>query len=295
MATTALALVTHPAITSGAEADSPVFEFADPQGHHLSVMDLGVTRGDGVFETISIGLGRPQALEAHLRRFAKSAEAVGLPAPDLLAWRAAVLAVVATLDSTTEAWVKTVYTHGVEGEKKPNGWVYGAHSADFSVQRRDGIRVVTLDRGYRHDVAETAPWLLQGAKTLSYAVNRAVLREAERRDADDVIFVSSDGYVLEGPTSSVLLRRGKKLLTPGTGLAILEGTTQGSIFAFAREHGYETGFELATVEQLQTADALWLVSSVRHAAPITSLDGVGHLVDAELTEAINSHLLTRVD
>ena len=36
-----------------------------------------------------------------------------------------------------------------------------------------GIRVVTLDRGYRHDVAQTSPWLLQGAKTLSYAVNRA--------------------------------------------------------------------------------------------------------------------------
>ncbi len=53
-----------------------------------------------------------------------------------------------------------------------------------------------LDRGYRHDAERTSPWLLAGAKTLSYAVNRAMLREAARRGADDAIFVSSDGYVL---------------------------------------------------------------------------------------------------
>ena len=49
------------------------------------------------------------------------------------------------------------------------------------------------------------PWLLAGAKTLSYAVNMAALRHAERHGAGDVIFVSSDGYVLEGPRSTVVI------------------------------------------------------------------------------------------
>lgn len=288
-ASSALALLNRPAADAEALATAP-FELVDPNAHHVSVRDLGVTRGDGIFETLSAASGRPQALEPHLRRFARSAESLDLPAPDLAVWRSAVLAVCAEIAHHAEASIKTVYTRGVEGEGRPTGWVLGTGAPDFDRVRAEGVRVVTLDRGYRHDAAATSPWLLQGAKTLSYAVNGASLREAKRRGADDVIFVSSDGYVLEGPTSSVLIRRGDRLVTPGTGLAILEGTTQGSIFAFAAQRGLETGFELGTVEQLHEADAVWLVSSVRRAAPVTSIDGIPMQVDAAMTAEINEYL-----
>lgn len=271
------------------------FELVGSADRLVSVRDLGVTRGDGIFETISAAYGRPQALEPHLRRFAESAKALDLPDPDIDVWRTAVLAVCDEIGDVAEAAVKTVYTRGIEGDGRPTAWVYGTRAPDFSRVRVDGIRVVTLDRGYRHDIATTAPWLLPRAKTLSYAVNGAALREARRRGADDVIFLSSDGFVLEGPTSSVLFRRGNRLVTPGTGLAILEGTTQGSIFAFAAGRGIDTGFERATAAELQNADAVWLVSSVRHAAPVTSLDGVSTPIDRELTTAINDFLSTRMD
>lgn len=54
---------------------------ADPGQPHLSVLDVAATRGDGVFETISVGAGHPQALEAHLDRFARSARMLDLPTP----------------------------------------------------------------------------------------------------------------------------------------------------------------------------------------------------------------------
>jgi 4-amino-4-deoxychorismate lyase len=270
---------------------APTFAFADPALPQLSALDLGATRGDGVFETISVGEGFPQALEHHLRRFARSAAALELPEPDADAWRSAILAAIAELEPAPESSVKTVLTRGVEGDGRPTGWVYASHSPDFRSARTDGIRVVTLDRGYRHDVEQTSPWLLAGAKTLSYAVNRSVLREAARRGADDVIFVSSDGFVLEGPTSSLVYRVGDRVLTPGTGLGILEGTTQSSIFRFAESLGIGTGFELVTPERLRRADAAWLVSSVRLAAPIRQLDGEPFPVDRELSAGINAFLL----
>jgi 4-amino-4-deoxychorismate lyase len=295
MPSTALALINRPSAAAAEHKPGGyAFKLVDPAGHHLSVLDLGVTRGDGIFETISVGFGTPQALEPHLRRFSRSAASLGLPEPDLAVWRTAILAVLAELDPAPEAWVKTVMTRGIEGDGRPTGWAYATHSGDFTAARTEGIRVVTLDRGYRHDVERTSPWLLAGAKTLSYAVNRSVLREAARRNADDVIFVSSDGYVLEGPTSTVLFRRGNTLITPGTGLGILEGTTQGSLFELAAQRGMRTGFELLSPDQLAAADAIWLVSSVRHAAPIRELDGAARRVDVELTAAMNDHLATRV-
>lgn len=266
------------------------WHFADPHSAQVSALDLGATRGDGIFETISVGDGFPQAFEHHLRRFAKSAATLELPAPDLDAWRGAVLATIAELDLAPEAFVKTVLTRGIEGDGRPTGWAYGAVSGDFSDERTRGIRVVMLDRGYRHDVEQTSPWLLAGAKTLSYAINRAAVREAARRGADDVIFVSSDGIVLEGPTSTVIFRRGDTLVSPGTGLGILDGTTQANVFRFAETQGLKTTFELATPDMVRAADAAWLVSSVRLAAPIRELDGQQLSLDAALTAGMNEYL-----
>src|SRR5690606_24335172 len=150
----------------------------------------------------------------------RSAAALDLPAPDLDAYRAAIAAAIAELPLVPEAWAKAVLTRGVAGGGRPTGWAHATPSGAVTEARPAGTRVVTLDRGLRHDVDQTSPWLLAGAKTLSYAINRAVQREALRRGADDAIFVSSDGVLLEGPTSSVVYRIDGVLITPGTGLGI---------------------------------------------------------------------------
>lgn len=294
MTETVLAILNQPSRDAAPhDPAADAFTWAKPLEEHLQVQDLGITRGDGVFETITVVDGRPQALEAHLARFGRSAAMLDLPAPDPDAWRQAIEAVCARLDPVREAFAKTVLTRGVEGTDRPTGWVYAAPSVDSTAARTEGISVVVLDRGYRHDVERTSPWLLQGAKTLSYAVNMAALREAARRGADDALFVSSDGYVLEGTRANLILKVGDRLVTPRTDIGILAGTTQADVFRFAEEAGIETAYELVTLADLQAADALWLVSSVRQAAPIRSVNGDTRAIDADLTDRINEFLLAR--
>ncbi|MFF1635092.1 aminodeoxychorismate lyase [Leifsonia sp. NPDC058248] len=303
-----LLTLTRPTSTpadAAAPAGDPGFTTVDADAPQVRLMDLGLTRGDGVFETISVVDGHPQALEPHLQRLAHSALLLDLAEPDLDVWRNAVVAGIADYrqrngadatdgtDGARELYAKLILTRGVEGTGRASGWVFVDVAEDFSAARR-GIRVVTLDRGYRHDVAETSPWLLQGAKTLSYAANRAALREAGRRGADDVIFVSSDGFALEGPTSNVIVRNGNRVRTPQTDQGILAGTTQASVFAFFEQRGFETSYEQLRADELPLADELWLVSSVRQAAPVTHLDGRSFTVDAELSDALNAFLLARV-
>ncbi|MBF4585792.1 aminodeoxychorismate lyase [Curtobacterium sp. VKM Ac-2887] len=294
MTETVLAILNQPSRDAAPhDPAADAFTWAKPLEEHLQVQDLGITRGDGVFETITVVDGRPQALEAHLARFGRSAAMLDLPAPDPDAWRQAIEAVCARLDPVREAFAKTVLTRGVEGTDRPTGWVYAAPSVDSTAARTEGISVVVLDRGYRHDVERTSPWLLQGAKTLSYAVNMAALREAARRGADDALFVSSDGYVLEGTRANLILKVGDRLVTPRTDIGILAGTTQADVFRFAEQEGIETAYELVTLADLHAADALWLVSSVRQAAPIRSVNGDARAVDADLTDRINEFLLAR--
>ncbi|RPE79177.1 4-amino-4-deoxychorismate lyase [Curtobacterium sp. PhB137] len=294
MTETVLAILNQPSRDAAPhDPAADAFTWAKPLEEHLQVQDLGITRGDGVFETITVVDGRPQALEAHLARFGRSAAMLDLPAPDPDAWRQAIEAVCARLDPVREAFAKTVLTRGVEGTDRPTGWVYAAPSVDSTAARTEGISVVVLDRGYRHDVERTSPWLLQGAKTLSYAVNMAALREAARRGADDALFVSSDGYVLEGTRANLILKVGDRLVTPRTDIGILAGTTQADVFRFAEQAGIETAYELVTLADLHAADALWLVSSVRQAAPIRSVNGDARAIDADLTDRINEFLLAR--
>jgi 4-amino-4-deoxychorismate lyase len=291
VATDVLVLLNRPSLEAEPhDPAAPPYRLVDPAAPVVSALDLGVTRGDGIFESASVGNGVPQALDHHLHRFANSARALELPAPDADAWRAALDLALSEFDPVEEGFAKFIYTRGIEGDGRPTGWVYVMPAADYSRVREEGIRVVLLDRGYRHDVEHTSPWLLAGAKTLSYAVNRSVMREAARRGADDVIFVSSDGYILEGPNSTVVVRRGRSFFTPGVELGILDGTTQANVFRYAQSLGYEIGHELATPETLREADAIWLVSSVRHAAPVRELDGLPFPVDAELTKGINDYL-----
>jgi len=292
MARTALIIVTRPSLDSSGSEDSPPFYRADPGQPQLSVLDLAATRGDGVFESISVINGIPHALDAHLARLASSAALLDLPRPDLSVWRGALEAALSELDPRPEAYLRAVLSRGIEGSGQPTGWVYAAPSADYGAVRENGVRVVLLDRGYSHSIESTSPWLLAGAKTLSYAVNRAVLREAARRNADDVVFVSSDGFVLEGPTASLLFLRGDEIGTPGSGLGILAGTTQGDVFAWAASAGIPTGFANLTVDEFRATDAAWLVSSSRHAVAIREIDGRPHPVRPDLTRDINTLLLS---
>ena len=263
---------------------------ADPGHPVLTVTELAATRGDGVFETVGLHDGRPIKPARHLARFAISARMLDLPAQDAAIWDAALREVAAALDPAPEGWVKLVLSRGIEGGTTPTGWAYATVSTSTVSVRDEGLRVVLLDRGYPSDITQTAPWLLQGAKTLSYAINRSAYREAARRDADDVVFVSSDGYLLEGPTSTLVLRTGSTLSTTRTDVGILAGTTQAELFEWASRNGFSVGYERLTPADLAAADAAWLVSSVRLAVPIRAVDGTPKPVDAALTASFTAHL-----
>lgn len=270
------------------------FAAVDASAPALSVGELSTQRGDGIFESIGVVDGHAQEVTAHLDRLSHSAEICDLPAPNLAQWRAAVDLAASRVDAG-EWVIKLILSRGVDHGPAPTAWVTASPAADFSAARREGIRVVTLDRGYGIDTPAKAPWLLLGAKTLSYAVNMAALREAHRRGADDAIFLTSDGFVLEAPTASLILRVGDRFVTPAPNGGILHGTTQLSLFAHLEALGHETAYETIPADALTRADAAWLVSSVRLAAPVTAIDGAELAKDAGLTASFNRFLLSPRD
>jgi 4-amino-4-deoxychorismate lyase len=254
---------------------------ADTDAPLIRVDDLGITRGDGIFETILVVDGKPRELGPHLDRLARSAAMLQLPEPDREQWERCAQVVLDNWSGGAEMALKLVYTRGPEfGDGTPTGYAMGMPiSPKVQRAREVGVAAVTLDRGYDPEIVSRAPWLLLGAKSLSYATNMAAIRHAESVGAEEVVFVAADGSVLEGPTSSVVIATGHTLRTTPPSSGILKGTTQGALFRAAERAGWATKVEPLTVPELREADGLFMASSVRKITRVHTLDGTA-LTDA---------------
>jgi 4-amino-4-deoxychorismate lyase len=255
-------------------------ELHDPAAPLLHADDLAAVRGDGIFESLLVRDGAPCLLEAHLARLTQSARMTDLPAPDLPRWRSAIGVGVERwiADGGGEGVLRLVYSRGRESGSAPTAYAtIGALPARVADARSKGVAAITLNRGLSAEGAGDMPWLLAGAKTLSYAVNMAALRHAERMGAGDVIFVGADGRVLEGPRSTVVIATelggNPALLTPPPWYPILRGTTQQALFEVARNKGFDCDYRSLRTEDLFAAQGVWLVSSITLAARVHTLDG----------------------
>jgi 4-amino-4-deoxychorismate lyase len=234
----------------------------DPSQPVLRADDEALMRGRAAFETIRVYGGRPFKLAEHLDRLAGSAERIELPEVnrdefEKLAEQA--LAAAGAPDAVLRLyWTPTPVALAVVSE----------FAEDYEALRERGQRLISL-RGVRAD----EPWLLPGVKSTSYAVNMAAEAEAQRRGADDAVFVDGVGAVLEGPTTNVWWRRGGTLFTPTLDLGILAGVTRAVLLELSREAGYAVEQGYFPLAELAAADEAFTSSSVREVMPVTELDG----------------------
>lgn len=247
----------------------------DPAQPIVRADDQGVLRGDGVFDALLAVDGVARDLESHLDRLAVSASLLDLPAPDEAGYRRAVDAILAAWDwqAQPEAVLRMILTRGAEGIEKPNGWVMAAPLDESARrQRYEGVRVLLLDRGFDGTQIAPLPWLLPGAKSLSYGINMAAKRYAHANGADDVIFTTPTGTLLEGPTSSVVLDLDGELVTPPLD-GILRSITIEDLLEACVVNEIPMRMESLHVDDLSRCRGAWLLSSGRILARITHIDG----------------------
>ena len=181
----------------------------DPEVPVIHADDTGLLRGLAAFETLRVYDGRPFAMAEHLERLRLSAARMQLPEPDVEGL-AALAHEVLEAAGIADCSLRFTMTGGRPDGRRSRWWRSCPSRATWR-PREGGIAAVSLQLGTDPRLRKDAPWLLDGVKSTSYAVNMAAFDEARRRGADDAVFIAADGSVLEGPVTNVWWRRGRAL------------------------------------------------------------------------------------
>lgn len=257
----------------------------EPDEPVLSVIDHGVTVGDGVFETCGVVHGQAFALTRHLRRLERSAAGLGLEPPDLAEIRTAVAQVLAARRDLDR--VRITVTAGI---------------GPLGSGRAPGAQTVLVVAGPARPPAPAhvvrVPWTrnersaVAGLKTTSYAENVVALAAATRLGADEALLANTVGALCEGTGSNVFVERDGELLTPALSTGCLAGITRELVLEWSAQAGLpvrEAGpdeLPFSVLDQVSTGQVqLALSGSVRTVVPVVSLDGAPVPVGA-LTRAV---------
>lgn len=240
----------------------------------LPLLDQGVSRGDGAFETIGVWDGKPFRLNDHLIRLNASLRAARLPVVDhdQLMHEIGLGLGSALRDQPLDAALRLYVTASgtrivsvsAQPQRPPNRWVQPM----------------------------VAPWIrpvgsyeLAGAKTMSYMPNMVASRAAVASGADDALLVSLEGVVLEGPTFAVAWVTGGVLYAPSVDLGIIDSVSRRAVLELADAKGMAVQVGSWGMGELLAADEIMTSSSVR---ALRALERVGEHILPSATPVTNA-------
>ncbi|MFJ8447689.1 aminotransferase class IV [[Kitasatospora] papulosa] len=235
----------------------------DADDARLSVLDHGLTVGDGVFETVRVADGRPFALTRHLERLTRSAKGLGLAEPDHEVVRRAVAAVVEA-GPVELGRLRITYTGGLSplgsdrGDAAPSLVV----ALGGTTRRPDSTAVVTVSWTRNERGAVT------GLKTTSYAENVVALARAHEQGASEAIFPNTVGQLCEGTGSNVFVVLDGRIHTPPVASGCLAGITRALTLEWTGAQETELPLDV-----LERADEIFLTSTLRDIQAVHRVDG----------------------
>jgi len=237
--------------------------------------DLGVLRGDGVFDFFRVYRGVPFALEEHLSRLADSAAALHLDYDR------------GKLESELRRLLTTM--NGKDGHVRV-------------VVTRSGSRLLFEEPPYESParyrlmlVPHAVSPLMSGVKSLSYAVNCHASRLAEERGYDDALLFSvANGEILECPFSSFAWVKDHRLFTPPLSAGILDSITRRIVLEVSGgEERTCTRADLAEADEALIMDTAEEVVPVAKIASVRDFPESSPFVD-ELAERVRRQIQARL-
>jgi branched-chain amino acid aminotransferase len=241
---------------------------------HTLHYGMGVFEGIRAYETTDgPGVFR---LTDHIERLDRSARILGMELPYSVGELVAATKETVAATGLPSCYIRPIAYYGY-GEMGLNTlpcsidvaiacWPWGAYLGDDALTT--GVRM-KISSWQRHDHNIMPP----AAKTTGNYVNSSLAKvEALKAGYEEAIILNRAGMVSECTGENIFVARGGRIITPPLSAGALEGITQDTVMAIARDLGFDIVFGELSRSDLYVADEIFVCGTAAEVSAVRSVD-----------------------
>jgi len=231
----------------------------------ISVSDLALLRGYGVFDFLRTYNNTPFLLDEHLNRLRRSADLIDISLP----WSNSELQDIVQETLERNGYPESSIKILVTGGDSPDGLVpVGKSRLLVMVSALKPLDAGEYESGVKLTTSRI-PRLFPGAKSTNYIAGIRAIAAARKAGAVESLYIGSTNQILECVTSNFFGFRGDVLVTPESD--ILPGITRKVVLNLAAD-----AFPIETreidLDELKLLDEAFITSSTREVLPVVRVD-----------------------
>ncbi|HBZ11199.1 MAG TPA: 4-amino-4-deoxychorismate lyase [Bacillus bacterium] len=247
-------------------------EFIKQEEARISPFDHGYLYGMGVFETFRTYRGIPFLLDEHLERLNAGLEEMRIKRAFERAEVMPVIKKISELNRLPNSYIRMNVSSGpgqiglqVDPYLEPTVILFQKELPPLKPLREKEAVVLTI----RRNTPETKRRL----KSHHFFNNIAAKRELGTDPGKEGIFLTADGYLAEGVTSSLFWVKNEKLYTPMIETGILDGITRQFILRLAGQLGIPVEEGMYREQKLAEAEEIFFTNSIQEIVPVNVFEG----------------------
>ena len=261
----------------------------------VPVEDRGFQFSDGVYEVVATYGGVLYALEPHLRRLERSLRELRIPLDVRAYGFGSVIAEGIRRSGFAEAMVYIQVTRGVAPRHHEFPTPAPRPTVVMTVKELRRLPGSMYAAGVRVISYPDLRWKRCDIKSVGLLANVLAKQAAIEADCFEALLVNDAGLVTEGSSTSAFCVREGGLWTAPLGPRILPSITREALLEAARAEGMAVREEHVSLEQMRSADEVFLAGTTTEAMGVVDIDGqpVGDGRPGPITRRLRAAFLAR--
>lgn len=235
----------------------------------VSVMDRGFQLADGVYDAFALYNGKPWHAQGHLDRLRRGLSRIEIDFPMTDAEMLEVANKLCELNEPAEQ--QQFYIQVTRGVAEKRKHYYDSAYRPTVFAKLSPVIMKDLHLGVKAITVDDIRWGHCDIKGINRLANVILSQQAHRAEAEEAIIIRNND-VQEGASSNVFIVENNTVVTPPLSETLLPGITRDIVIKLCQSIA-ALSEETISRERLLAADEVWITSSSRGIAPVTTIDG----------------------